>query len=639
MRVDVQKLLLFGSASDQAEFFSAAQRFGMAQFIGQPRSAGSQFTVPLDHLKQALKTLHKLPKVEQKAPPVESTCESIVQRTLAAKQQYDELQDELAKLELEEVRLLPLGRFNPEELRWIEVVTRRRIRIFFASQSAVRKTTVPEGLIYITTAYDLQYFMGILHDEVIPAPFVEMEQVRSLRSVYRELGHVRGRMQRVNKELEGYAAFSEFLQQQYLILRDRESLVKAQASSQPMLQGLIFAAFAWVPQNHLEQLHSLCRRHRIASKAIDPEPKERIPTYLENSGVNRLGQDLVELYDTPSINDNDPSGWVLWAFAIFFSMIVNDAGYGLFFLLAGLGVRWRLREAAANSKRLLSMVMLLGSFCIGWGLFAGSFFGIQLKPNNPLSYYSPVSWMVRQKADYHLKAQDGVYSYWLKSYPKVAQAKSGTQLLESAAVVRNGRVENKIRTQFTNDILLELALFVGILHLSCGYLRHMRSNWAGLGWVLVLWGGYLAVPELLKATSMFQVIIGTPLSATASFGRQATAVGLGLAAILAFIQDRRYGELFRSVELLSDLMSYLRLYALGLAGAIVASTANQMGSDVGFFFGFIIIILGHGINIGLAILSGIIHGLRLNFLEWYHTCFEGGGFPFLPLKRLAKHQE
>jgi len=639
MRVDVQKLLLFGSSGDQADFFASAQRFGMAQFIGQPRSAGTQFATSLDQLRQALKILHKLSTVDQKDPPPDQSSELLVQRILAAKQQYDELRDELDKLEMEEVRLLPLGRFNPDDLRWIEVVTRRRIRIFFASQSAMRKTAVPEGLIYLTTAYDLQYFMGILHEEVIPAPFVEMEQVRSLRTVYRELGHARGKIQRINRELEGYTAFTEFLQQQYLILRDRESLVKAQSSSQPMLQGMIFSAFAWVPQNHLDQLQHLCRKHRIASMEVEPDPKERIPTYLENSGVNRLGQDLVELYDTPSIFDNDPSGWVLWAFAVFFSMIVNDAGYGLIFLISGLVVRWRLKKVAADRKRLLSMVTLLGSFCIGWGLIAGSFFGIQFKQDNPFAYYSPVSWMVRKKAEYHLQAKDVVYSYWVKSYPKIANASDGTELLQAAAVQRNGRIENKIRAQFTNDVLLELALFVGIVHLSCGYLRHMRSNWAGLGWVLVLWGGYLAVPELLKATSMFQVIIGTPLASTANFGRQATAVGLGLAAVLAFIQERRYGELFRSVELLSDLMSYLRLYALGLAGSIVASTANQMGSDVGFFFGFIIIILGHGINIGLAILSGIIHGLRLNFLEWYHTCFEGGGFPFLPLKRLAKHQE
>jgi vacuolar-type H+-ATPase subunit I/STV1 len=95
-------------------------------------------------------------------------------------------------------------------------------------------------------------------------------------------------------------------------------------------------------------------------------------------------------------------------------------------------------------------------------------------------------------------------------------------------------------------------------------------------------------------------------------------------------------EIANVVQVFSDVLSYLRLYALSLAGAIMANTFNQEGSALGLFMGFIIILIGHTVNLGLSFMGGVIHGLRLNFLEWYHYCFNGGGRLFKPLQKLKK---
>jgi V/A-type H+-transporting ATPase subunit I len=95
-------------------------------------------------------------------------------------------------------------------------------------------------------------------------------------------------------------------------------------------------------------------------------------------------------------------------------------------------------------------------------------------------------------------------------------------------------------------------------------------------------------------------------------------------------------EIANIVTVFSDVLSYLRLYALSLAGAIMAETFNQEGAGLGLFIGFIIILIGHIVNIGLSFMGGVIHGLRLNFLEWYHHCFYGGGRLFKPLTKLKK---
>jgi len=91
-------------------------------------------------------------------------------------------------------------------------------------------------------------------------------------------------------------------------------------------------------------------------------------------------------------------------------------------------------------------------------------------------------------------------------------------------------------------------------------------------------------------------------------------------------------EIMNSIQVFADILSYLRLYALGLAGAIVAATINEMAAKMPVVIAFVVILMAHGINMILGIMSGVIHGLRLNFLEWYHYSFEGGGKAFKPLR-------
>ncbi|MBM3193831.1 MAG: V-type ATP synthase subunit I, partial [Chlamydiae bacterium] len=105
------------------------------------------------------------------------------------------------------------------------------------------------------------------------------------------------------------------------------------------------------------------------------------------------------------------------------------------------------------------------------------------------------------------------------------------------------------------------------------------------------------------------------------------------------IQERLAGLaiVFKLIEVFADVLSYLRLYALGLAGMVMASTFNEMGAMVGGgIIGALVIFFGHTINITLTVMAGVLHGLRLNFLEWYHHCFEGGGRKFRPLRVFIK---
>jgi len=97
------------------------------------------------------------------------------------------------------------------------------------------------------------------------------------------------------------------------------------------------------------------------------------------------------------------------------------------------------------------------------------------------------------------------------------------------------------------------------------------------------------------------------------------------------------------VQVFSDVLSYLRLFALGVATVYIAQTFNILAESVsgglpviGYVFAAVILFLGHTLNIGLAIMGGVIHGLRLNFLEWYRWCFEGDGLEYKPFQRIGE---
>jgi V/A-type H+-transporting ATPase subunit I len=106
--------------------------------------------------------------------------------------------------------------------------------------------------------------------------------------------------------------------------------------------------------------------------------------------------------------------------------------------------------------------------------------------------------------------------------------------------------------------------------------------------------------------------------------------------IVSVFQGKKWMSLFdltNGIQVFSDILSYLRLYALALAGMVMADTVNTtLGIEIGIIGTIFVILFGHVINISLSAMSATIHGLRLNFLEWYRYSFEGGGRLFNPLR-------
>ncbi len=635
MIIPLHKYLIMGSRADMDRFFTLAQRSGFLEFIGLSHKKTLEMPQDAKTILSAIKIAraHTAPpeaRYEATLDPV-----SLAEQIIKWNAEHEKLLEEERILNAEIARIGAFGDFSRSELDQLEHESKRVFQFFCMKSDLARDMTLPSHVIYVGTEYDLDYFVSINKERTQYPKMIEILIDRPAGELRKRLHQVRLELAKSEEEIHNSARALPYLQEGLLDYLNEHHLKLAKHDAVAPLGESLFAIEAWVPQTKINALHGLLSGVEVYAEEIAIESRDKIPTYQENKGIARLGEDLVHVYDTPSWTDKDPSLWIVVFFSIFFAMIVSDAGYGLIYLSIGIFLKLKFKKASGFFKRFIKLILIVSSTCIVWGILTASFFGIEIGPNNPFRKTSFLHYLARQKAEYHLEKKDDVYEEYVKEFPSVAAAEDGHDFLVKASKEVDGKISYPAQEEFYDNILLELALFIGVIHLSLSFLRYMTRNWTGIGWILFMVGGYLYFPSFLEATSFvnFMGWISKPVAYVV--GKQMLYSGLILVFIISLLQKKKWGalhELTNAIQVFADVLSYLRLYALALAGMIMAATFNDLGVKAGFVGGFFIILIGHITNLTLTIMSGVIHGLRLNFLEWYHYSFEGGGRLFDPLR-------
>jgi len=636
---DVVKYFIMGTQESLDQFFEGAQNQGFLEFISVAQKKPMEVPVAVQNLLSAHKILRKLPLREpyQGGGDLHLAMQ-ISERIIELKEDLEKLEEEKRVLDAEIARVAPFGDFSMDDIAYIEREGHRKVQFFCMKTAKSHKTSLSNEIIYVGTEYDLDYFITISSQPISDPDMIEMRIDAPLGELESRLDFVEDSIHRFETELKEYAGYIDFLHEILMEELNSYHLTLAKKEVAHPLKNSLFVVEAWVPRNKVNHLFGLIDGLNIHAEQIASDPEDRVPTCLENKGTGLIGEDLIKFYDIPATNDKDPSKWVLWFFAFFFAVIVGDAGYGVIFLGLAFLLKTKFPHLHGKPKRFLKLLFILSSACIIWGVMTSSYFGLKLAPTNPLTKISPMHYLVGKKADYHLAAKDEVYKSWVAKFPQLQTVKTGKEMLQSAVVVNKGKTSYPIVEEFSGNIIFELIIIIGIVHISLAFMRYLLRNYSGIGWIAFLIGGYLFFPTMLKATTIVEFMGWVTPSTAKALGLQLLYGGLGFALLAALIQRGWKGlnEIANVVQVFSDVLSYLRLYALSLAGAIMANTFNQEGSALGLFMGFIIILIGHTVNLGLSFMGGVIHGLRLNFLEWYHYCFNGGGRLFKPLQKLKK---
>jgi len=281
---------------------------------------------------------------------------------------------------------------------------------------------------------------------------------------------------------------------------------------------------------------------------------------------------------------------LFFSFSLFFAMIMSDAGYGLVLMGLLLAYWKRLgRSMKGRSYRTLGAAVL-GS-AIVYGVIVGSYFGLTPPDDSVLGTLHILD---------------------INNYP----------------------------------VMMEISIIIGVLHLvlANGLVawqnRHRTTAIANLGWIAGLCGGLLMA--FAEAASKLSTLGAALLTG-------------GLVAVFLFTSERpivkRPGDyLWRILDgfkaltgvmgMFGDVLSYMRLFALGLASASLALTFNDLATQIrdalpglGLLLALLLLLLGHVINLGLAVMSGVVHGLRLNFIEFYKWGIPGEGKAFQKFAR------
>ena len=387
-----------------------------------------------------------------------------------------------------------------------------------------------------------------------------------------------------------------------------ESKAADEASAAPTVPLAWVTGF--VPEDDVARLQAAAKEAQWGLALSDPAEDEFVPTKLKNNRLVSVIYPLTDFLDvTPGYREFDISGWFLLFFCIFFAMIFGDACYGALIALVGL---LALAKSKKGGRSLGVLVTLLGLCTMGWGIMTCSWFGIEPEK------------LPKQLVDL--------------SFAPFSAAKIGTD-----AANTNQKI-----------LCFTLALIqLSIAHLKCMVADRKSLKFFGdMGSLFMIWGMFYVVMNMVVDSTKYPLGITENTLYVLGFPLPFVCLGvLGLGFFLNFIFANYEGSVGKSVlesvkniisvllgvvNQFSDIVSYIRLWAVALAGAAISQTVNTMagpmfGKLAFFVFGILLLVFGHGLNMILNLLSVIVHGVRLNTLEFsQHLGMTWSGSKFRP---------
>lgn len=340
----------------------------------------------------------------------------------------------------------------------------------------------------------------------------------------------------------------------------------------------------YIPYDKADSLIQYAQNEHWGVWITEPAEDDKVPTLIRNPRWVSFISPMFKLIEVvPGYRELDISLWFLLFFSVFFGMLIGDAGIGGIFLLLTFYAqrKWGKKLQVEGA---FTLFYLLSACAVIWGVLTGTFFGQE----------------------------------WL-----------------------SGRIKPLMPSLRNDTNVQNLCFFIGALHLSIAHGWRLLiklpalSALADAGWILILWGGFflarlLILGEAFPSHAQWLFIIGASLVVLFTNPQKNILRGLGAGI----------GNLLLNlVNSFTDVVSYIRLFAVGLATVAVADSFNAMAMGIGFnnfFSGLItalILILGQVLNVLLGPMSVLVHGVRLNVLEFCnHLDIKWSGFAYRPLK-------
>ena len=423
----------------------------------------------------------------------------------------------------------------------------------------------------------------------------------SLTSLEAEYAAVNARIEEFEKQLAQLAqdGLNTIKAAQELQRRDIE-FAKVMLGGEKVSGDKLVLLEGWVPEESVESLKTMLDGSGAFYELRAARRGDKIPVKLKNNAFTRMYEVLTKMYGMPSGTDFDPTPVVAPFFSLFFAFCMGDAGYGLLMILLGFIVKKKLSKKFSG---MINLVITLGIFTTVLGALLGTFFGMSLL---------------------------------------------NTSVIKDFVIAGDVTIMGS-----TYDKQMLLALGIGVLHISIAMtVKAINSTvFYGFKESLSAWGWWLVV--------VGSVLVGTMTCLNvipAGISKWVFIIVGGLGALGIYILNNLRRNILMNIGaglwdtynmasgLLGDILSYIRLFALGLAGGMLGQTFNDLammvvdgregvGAVVGWVGFGLIIIIGHTLNIAMSCLSAFVHPLRLTFVEYFKNAgYDGKGEEYKPFK-------
>jgi len=347
----------------------------------------------------------------------------------------------------------------------------------------------------------------------------------------------------------------------------------------------LFGVQGWVPEDRTDQVEKALKKsgHALAIHLRDPDDEETPPVLTRNGWLARSLEPLLKVLGLPDYRGLDPSLFFAPCMLLFFGICLSDAGYGIIFYAVA---TWARRKYGAKNPQIVPPMLICQLFGIAtavWGLLTGGIFGIK---------FTNTDWVL-------------------------------------------------IDVMSNPMTLFYISVACGVVHLTIAYVLAMvvseglQSRLENLGKIAVLWGAVLAILITKDVLNMSGVLWKGIL-------------GFGMALILFWSSSdknplKRIGlgvwNIYGLSGLLGDVMSYARLFGLGIATGAIASVVNDLAFQaggavpgVGIVITALIMLVGHGFNFAMGIIGAVVHPARLHAVEAFPKFVMLTGTPYTPLK-------
>ena len=524
-----------------------------------------------------------------------------------AREKRQQLQQEIARLTKLADEIEPWGRFSSEDVARL-AERGVSLRFFMAQPTAFEKLASESELTVaeIGRTQSAVYFAVVVTDGsavVVDGQEVRLPQMDS-NAMREEIKRLEAESKALNEVFSRCAASKTLIASECGALKEQLQGLKVGAMAQREADGRLLILEGWAEADTAERVDALLNEYpNLIYERRDATIDDEAPVKLKNNKFAQLFELIGSMYALPKYGTFDLTAIFGPFYMLFFAICLCDAGYGLVLLLAGTGL---LLKGGPSLRQAAKLSMVCATATILFGFYANSFFGLAIS-----DYLPVIKFLDFQGQFFSISLAIGVF-----------------QILVGMAI----------------NIVMQTKLF--------GF----TSTFGLLGWFIILLTGSLAIglpmfgleiPFLTTSSPLFYALmgIGAVLMLLLNNIKRNPLINLG-----SGLWDA-YNNI---TGLLSDVLSYIRLFAIGLSGGVLAQVFNSLAMGLSGagdiapgtpWYGYIvpiiaaslILLIGHGINLFMSAISSFVHPMRLTFVEFYKNAgFEMGQRTFDPVRKMNK---